>query len=496
MVPVSDERGVDVDRFRDLLYQKRIFNRLTFDSSGMVRQRRRAILRWLGIAGTGAVAGCSRLTSGTPDGDSETPTDTESPSPTESGSPSPTPASFTPSQQVKLTPSDGHAYDNFGDSVALSGDGSTALVGADRDKDSDGTRVGAAYAFERTDGEWTMQARLAAADGDEYDRFGVSVALSDDGSIALVGALEDEDPNGKEAGSAYVFERTGGDWSQQAKLAPSVGNENDYFGNAVALSGDGSTGLVGAVLDEEPNGKWGGSAYVFERTGSDWSQQAKLAATDGDEGDWFGNAVALSEDASTALVGAYSDEDPYGVRCGSAYVFERAGSGWAQQAKLTPVDGDEHDRFGRSVALSGDGLTALVGADKDEDPNGKSSGSGYVFERADGDWSQQAKLAATDGDEDDWFGLSVALASEGSTALVGAFFDEDPNGKEAGSAYVFERAGSDWSQQAKLVATDGDEGDTFGLSVALADDGSTALVGASDDEDPHAEDTGSAYVFW
>lgn len=157
--------------------------------------------------------------------------------------------------------------------------------------------------------------------------------------------------------------------------------------------------------------------------------------------------------------------------------------------KLAAEDGDADDGFGWTIALDGD--TALIGASGDDDPNGKGAGAAYVFERSNGRWEQQAKFAAGDGDAEDGFGVSVALASE--TALVGAPFDEDPNGTKAGSAYVFERSTGGWEQQAKLAAEDGDSEDGFGTSVALT--GRTGLVGAPGDDDPNGKYAGAAYVF-
>jgi hypothetical protein len=225
---------------------------------------------------------------------------------------------------------------------------------------------------------------------------------------------------------------------QQRKFAAADGDGEDQFGLSVALSGDGTTALVGALWDEDPNGRAAGSAYVFTRDGGEWSQEAKLVADDGDSGDAFGNSVVLSSDGTTALVGAFIDEDPNGGDAGSVYVFTRDGGEWSQSAELAAEDGDDTNRFGNSVALSDDGTTALLGALTDEDPNGTEAGSAYVFTRDGGEWSQSAKLAADDGDSGDWFGWSVALSSDGTTALVGALRDEDPNGAEAGSAYVFE----------------------------------------------------------
>jgi hypothetical protein len=168
---------------------------------------------------------------------------------------------------------------------------------------------------------------------------------------------------------------------------------------------------------------------------------------------------------------------------------------WSQQQKLSADDGDEFDRFGVSAALSADGTTALLGAQDDDEPNGRNAGSAYVFTRSDGSWSQQQKLSADDGDADDRFGESAALSADGTTALLGAFGDEDPNGPEAGSAYVFTRSDGSWSQQQKLSADDGDDNDGFGFPAALSADGTTALLGAQDDEDPNGRFAGSAYVF-
>ena len=268
--------------------------------------------------------------------------------------------------------------------------------------------------------------------------------------------------------------------NESAKLLPDDGAVGDQFGHSVALSGD--TAVVGARRDDD-NGIISGSAYVFVRSGTSWAQEAKLSPVDGAAGDQFGRSVAISGD--TAVVGAHGDDDN-GSDSGSAYVFVRSGTSWAQEAKLSPVDGAAGDRFGRSVALSGD--TAVVGAFRDGD-NGNSSGSAYVFVRSGTSWAQEAKLLPDDGAAGDRFGISVALS--GDTAVVGAPEDDD-NGSNSGSAYVFVRSGTSWAQEAKLLPVDGAAGDRFGRSVALS--GDTAVVGAHLNDDKGSR-SGSAYVF-
>ena len=385
--------------------------------------------------------------------------------------------SATPIDVTTLVPDDASANDFFGFSVAL--DGNTVVIGAQGDDDN-GDGSGAAYVFTRSEAGWIQQAKLTAEDGAAGDQFGGSVALSSD--MALIGARRDDD-NGDESGAAYVFTRSGAGWSQQAKLTAADGATGAEFGYSVALSGD--TAVIGAARDDD-KGDDSGSAYVFTRSGADWSQQAKLTAADGAEGDVFGISVAFSGD--TAVIGADLDDDK-GENSGSAYVFTRSETGWSQQAKLTATDGEAVDIFGVRVAVSGD--TALIAARRDDDDvNGVDSGSAYVFVRSGTRWSQQAKLTAEDAEAGDMFGYNVALSAD--TAVITAAMDDD-KGANSGAAYLFARSGSDWIQQAKLTAPDGAADDVFGWSVALS--GNTTIIGAPTSIFALPGGAGSAYVF-
>ncbi len=385
-------------------------------------------------------------------------------------------------QRAHLFASDGAVSDGFGISAALAGD--TALVGAYADATAGGASAGSAYVFVRSGTTWTEQAHLFASDGAAGDQFGFSVALV--GDTALVGARFDDTAGGGSAGSAYVFVRSGTSWTEQAHLFASDGALNDAFGRSVALAGD--TALVGAVFDDTAGGgNNAGSAYVFVRSGTTWTEEAHLFASDGTVSDGFGISAALAGD--TALVGASGDDTAGGSSAGSAYVFVRSGTTWTEQAHLFASDGAVDDRFGCSVALAGD--TALVGACEDDTAGGSNAGSAYAFVRNGTTWTEQAHLFASDGAAGDNFGVSVALASD--TALVGADLDTTAAGAGAGSAYLFVRSGTTWTEQAHLFASDGAAGDNFGVSVALA--GNTALVGASEDDAAGRADAGSAYVF-
>lgn len=323
------------------------------------------------------------------------------------------------SEEAKLLASDGAFSDEFGYSVALSGD--TAVVGA-HSNDDNGLNAGAVYVFVHTGNVWSEQAKLVAADTAAGDDFGFSVAV--DGDTILVGAPRD-DVNGGASGSAYLFTRTGGVWSQLAKLTATDGATSDYFGNSVALAG--GTAIIGARFDDD-NGSDAGSAYVFTRNGGAWSQEAKLTASDAAENDRFGYSVAL--DDQTAVIGAQFDDDG-GNASGSAYIFVNSGGNWIEEDKLVAADAASDDQFGYSVAISGN--SAVIGVRYDDDAGG-AAGAAYLFVRNGSSWSQEAKLTADDGATNDAFGSSVA--ADGSRIVVGSIGDDD-NGASSGSAYLF-----------------------------------------------------------
>ena len=329
------------------------------------------------------------------------------------------------SQVQKLTASDGASSDRFGRGVSISGN--YAVIGAVGDDDA-GDRSGSAYVFEVDGGgNWSEVQKLTAFDAAAVDQFGFCVSIS--GDYAVVGAPYDDNNNGIDAGSAYVFERDGaGNWIEVQKLTAFDGAVSDIFGSRVSISGD--YAVISAFLDDD-NGTDSGSAYVFERDGlGNWNQIQKLTALDGATDDNFGRRVSISGDY--AVVGAYHDDDD-GSNSGSAYLFERDGAGsWSQVQNLTASDGVAEDLFGDSVSISGD--YAVIGAYGDDD-NGDGSGSAYVFERNSGGiWQEVQKLSASDGSANDVFGYSASIS--GNAILIGAFFDDD-NGEDSGSAYVY-----------------------------------------------------------
>ena len=298
--------------------------------------------------------------------------------------------------------------------------------------------------------------------------FEYSVSVDDD--TAIVGTYRDDTPSRIWAGSVFVFTRINNSWSQQERLFAPDPADDYSFGWSVSISND--TVLIGAPVENSP-----GYTYVFTRTGNSWTQQAKLLASDGREADLFGASVSL--DGDTALIGAPAD-GVTSTSSGCVYVFTRSGATWTQQAKIIASDCIRKDQFGISVSLDGD--TALIGAQQLESYWG--TGRAYIYTRSGTMWTQQAKLLASDGEIGDSFGYSVSISND--TALIGAHWDDHGGG----SAYVFTRTGSTWTQQQKLQVSD-KLGARFGISVAL--DGDTALIASFFDGD--VERFGSAYIF-
>ncbi len=362
----------------------------------------------------------------------------------------------------KLLASDGAADDLFGGSVAV--DNGVVAVGA-RLHDDNGINSGSAYLFDASTGAQIVE--LLPSDGASSDEVGSSGAI--DNGIVAVGAHWDSD-NGVYSGSAYLFDASNG--VQIVKLLADDGVERVDFGRSIAIYN--SVVAVGARYTDD-NGGDSGSAYLFDAPTGD--QTAKLLPNDGSEGHEFGISIAI--DNGIVAVGAYRDDDNGGWS-GSAYLFDE--SIGEQIVKLLPDDGAAEDLFGQSIAI--DNGVVAVGAPWDDD-NGLYSGSAYLFDASTG--AQIVKLVPSDGAEWDTFGSSIAI--DNGVVAVGASGGGD-NGSRSGSAYLFDA--SSGVQIAKLLPSDGAEGDQFGISIAI--DNGIVVVGARKDDD-NGDKSGSAYVF-
>jgi hypothetical protein len=377
-------------------------------------------------------------------------------------------------QGAKLTGAGEVGQGLFGGSVALSGDGNTALVGG-----------AGSWVFTRSGGTWTQQQKLTGEAGE-------NVALSADGKTALIG----EPGSGGGIGAVRVLARSGSTWIQQAGLSGEGEVGKGGFGDGLALSADGNTALIGGPFDGKTCAgcEGAGAAWVFTRAGTTWSQQGgKLILHLRGErarGASFGERVALSADGNTALIGSPG----VGFGRGAAWVFVRTGSTWERQGKkLFGHKARGEVLFGWSVALSADGNTALIGGPGDQGMLADGVGAAWVFARSGATWSEQGgKLRGVEELGNGEAGWSVSLSADGNTALIGGPSDNGGFRDGIGAAWTFTRAGSSWSDDGSKLVGAGEVGrGEFGSEVALSADGKTALIGGPLDNGG----IGAAWVF-
>ena len=376
-------------------------------------------------------------------------------------------------QGTKLVGSGGSGIAYQGTSVSVSADGNTAIVGGPQDSNYQG----AAWVYTRTGGTWTQQgSKLTGTGNTGTAGQGFSVALSADGNTAIVGGYQD---NGY-LGAAWVWTRSGSTWTQQGGKLVGTGNTGAaYQGYSVSLSADGNTAIVGGFEDNSLQG----AAWVFTRSGGIWTQQgSKLVGTGNTGYAQQGNSVSLSADGNTAMVGGYQDNRDQGA----AWVYTRSGSAWTQQGSKLVGTGNAGTAYqGSSVSLSADGNTAIIGGFED---NGY-QGAAWVYTRSGSTWTQQGnKLVGTGNAGYTLQGNSVSLSADGNTAMVAGYHDNS----EQGATWIYTRSGSTWTQQGnKLVGTGNIGYAQQGVSVSLSADGTTAIMGGFFDNNQQ----GAAWVF-
>ena len=462
------------------------------------------------------------------------------------------------------------AGDVFGYSVSLSNNGNTLAVGAyyegsnatginGNQSDNSAAGSGAAYVFIRSGKNWIQQAYIKASNTG-VDAFGKSVSLSSDGNTLAVGAdyegSNSTGVNGHQAdnsaagsGAAYVFTRSGTSWSQQAYIKASNTGAADEFGRSVSLSADGSILAVGATSEDSnavgingnqsdnstPNS---GAAYVFTRSGTSWSQQAYIKASNTGASDSFGLTVSLSADGNTLAVNSQNEgsnatglngdqTDNSASGSGAVYVFARSGSTWSQQAYIKASNSEANDYFSYSINLSADGSTLAVGTPYEasnavgingnqSDNSTRGNGAVYVFTRSGTNWSQQAYIKTSYAGSHDFFGVMLSLSADGNKLAVGSQTDWSNatgiNGDQtnntvmrSGAVYVFNRSGTNWSQQAYVKAGTTEVNDSFAWPT-LSGDGNTLAVGVlgedsnatgigGDQSDNAAGNSGAVYLY-
>ena len=407
---------------------------------------------------------------------------------------------FRNTPQTLLTDSAGAANDNFGTSVAVSGDGNRVIIGSPNDDNGANADQGSVIIFVRNGTTWTQEAKLVEPTtpgfGAATYQFGFAVALSYDGSTAIIGAPYDEN-KGLDAGAFTIYTRSGSTWTYQTKITePSPGRweANGYFGWSVALSNDGNTALVGCPGISVSGMGDRGEAAVYTRTGSSWNYQATLAQSTGAANDFCGYSVALSSDGNTAIIGTPYDDVGAFSNQGSATIFTRSGTTWTQQQTITQASGKGSDYFGWSVDLSGDGNTAIIGVPYGDSFSQNGTGEIVFFTRSSGVWSEQQTLF---GDTNaGLLGYSVSLSADGNIGIAGAAEEDIAGIVAAGSVTTYIRLGTTWQRLSKISNTNKVELGKSGNSVGLSAAGGIIVMGTPGDDIGANNQQGSATVFY
>ncbi len=378
----------------------------------------------------------------------------------------------------KLLPTSETESGDFGSCIVVADD--LMVIGAPSDRADGIDHIGAIYLFRESNGIWTQEAKIISSDGQQSDYFGSSVDMID--GVIIAGTPSDDD-FGQNSGAAYMLQFDETEWVETKMYAPDA-QPNHHFGGAVAIDGD--TLLVAAHADDDI-AYASGAVYVFDYDGSEWVFRQKLIALDGGELYNFGRDVDVEGDV--AIIGSHGHDGPI-KNAGAAYIFRRDPDTmqWSEEAILFATDSQTFAALGKSVALSGD--RAIAGA---YGPYSGRPGAAHIFryDSISGEWSEQAVLTPVAGQEEDYFGWSVAL--DGDEALIGSRGDDDL-GEDSGSAYhyTFDTEEERWKLHSKLLASDGEPEEWFGYGVAIQD--GVGFVGARQDDDLGPK-VGSAYVF-
>jgi len=405
-------------------------------------------------------------------------------------------------QKAKLSASDGTWQSLFGDSVSVSEDGTVVVIGAYQTNVGKNLQQGAVYVFTKPQKGWSASsqftAKLTTSDGEAGDLFGQSVVISADGKTIVIGALNATIDLHLQQGAVYVYTIPAtGTWATTntytAKLTASDGASYNWLGNSVAF--DGISVVAGAYGAAVGSNYYQGGAYVFTEPSGGWTnmtETAKLTASDGQSGDLFGYSV--SADNGVAAIGAVQATVAGQTWQGAAYVFLEPSGGWVTEneaAKLTASDGQSEDQLGASIAISPDATTVVSGAQAANVQGNVGQGAAYVFLEPTGGWSsvysinETAKLTASDGVEDDYFGTSVAVNFSANTILAGAplapYSDtEQYIGPGPGKSYTYLKPSTGWASTSaytqELTASAGVNGDEYGFSVGL--NKNTLAIGA------------------
>ncbi|KAJ5073444.1 hypothetical protein M0811_08561 [Anaeramoeba ignava] len=416
-----------------------------------------------------------------------------------------------------LTANDGKQNDFFGESISISNDENILLIGAPGAKFGDNYKQGKVYIFQKNknqnENKWNQIQMLTANDGKENDHFGLSISISKDDNILLIGAPYAKVENNEEQGKVYIFQKNQNEnkWNKIQILTANYGKENDHFGFSILISKDENILLIGAPFFNFDSDIEQGKVYIFQKNQNEnenknqnenkWNQIQILTENYGKEYDWFGQSISISNDENILLIGSPYAKVGDNEEQGKAYIFQKNENEnkWNQIQILTENYGKENDHFGYSVSISKDGDIILIGAPYAKVGDNYKQGKAYIFQKNQNEnkWNQIQILTANDGKENDHFGESISIPNDENIFLISAPYAKVGDNEEQGKVYIFQKNQNEnkWNQIQILTANDGKENDLFGFRVSISKDGDIILISASGAKVGNNKEQGKVYVF-
>lgn len=400
------------------------------------------------------------------------------------------------SELAKLVANDGMIADNYGATVAMSGDGNTVAIAA-RMADVGGViNCGAVYVYERSGTSFTLKTKLSASDKSTSDEFGSSLALNEDGTVLIVGAWHSSPSTVNQAGAAYIFNKVSGVWSQTVKLTAEDKASTNYFGSSVAINGGGNIVAIGAPNATGNGQSNGGAVYIYTKSGTAWNQTVRLVPSSLTPNSYFGFSLDMNQSGTALVAGAPGFSPAGNTDAGAVYLFKFLTT-WTESARIQPNMVKAAAQFGKSVAIDESGTTIAAGAPLLDDTESSIAGCGYVyvFKYATTAWTQSAMLSKATKVNGDQFGNDVKLDSTGMKLFVASWQSDTGSFTNAGQVEQYQYSGTGWTLAHSTKASDKATNDYFGSSIAINNQGSRLVVGAYLADVLSIQDAGACYVY-
>lgn len=400
-----------------------------------------------------------------------------------------TKASFYPIiEEIKLMPSPVSNTLSFGQAVAISSDGSRVAVGSP----AENSARGSAYVFLRTGNSWALEQKIANPAAGNSDQFGISVSFDSNATRVAIGANGSTVSGVSACGSVYIFVRSGTSWSQEQQISASDKASTDLFGYSAELDSDATRIVVGAYGSDPAGVSGAGAAYIFVRAGSVWTQEQKLTATSPASSDSYGYDVDIDSTGTRCIVGSML-MNPGGVNdSGAIEIWTRSGTVWTREQQISASDKAASDQFGYKISIDSSGSTIASCAASADVGGITNAGAVYIFVRSGAVWSQQAKLGPSDPVSTLTFGYSACLDATGNMLVACSY---SPASNALSAAYIFDRAGSTWTQRAKVNGSDEANADRYGWDSAISSDGTRMIIGAYQKNSSPSTAVGAAYIY-